>query len=111
MNRNEFVSLMSAINGAYPNEQITRDEKKVKLWWSMLSDMDYREAANNLYRHIRRCRYVPTIAEIRGEDGDKAFNNFRRRHYDMDKLEMALLGMDNRLEDVRKNDIQGIFRE
>lgn len=92
MNKTEFGYLMAAMNAAYPNEKITEDLKKTTLWFNMLRDMDYKTLAENLKRHIRTSKYAPTIAELR-QEGPRGFNNFTGRNYDMDKLELALLGI------------------
>lgn len=104
MNKTEFGNIMAAINAAYPSEKITQDANKVRLWWQMLTDMEYMVVAQNLQRHIKRSSFPPTIAELRGPS--QVFNNFTRRNYDMDKLEMALLGINKVtcIEDVKKSE-------
>lgn len=87
MTREEFKSLVKAMKGAYHNCPITTQEI-FNLWYEMLKDLSYGRASASLRRHIRTCKYAPTIAEIRGSD---RFNNFVGRDYDMDKLEAALL--------------------
>lgn len=93
MNKNEFKNLMAAIHSAYPNEKITDDKNTVMLWWNMLSDREYRAISRNLEKHIKTCKFVPTIAELRAEP-PKGFSNFAERTYDMKKLERALLGIE-----------------
>ncbi len=103
MNQAEFANIMAAMNAAYPNEKITVDAKRVKLWWKKLSDMDYRTVSRNLSKYIDTNTYPPTIADLRGRRESK-FNNFAGRNYDMDRLELALLGIKQveEIEDVKE---------
>lgn len=92
MNRNEFATIMATMNAAFPSEKITKDAKRVKVWWSKLRDLDYRTASRNLSRYIDTETYPPSIADIRGKKPG-GFNNFSGRSYNMDKLELVLLGL------------------
>ena len=53
----------------------------------------YGTVSARLKTHIKTCKYAPSISELRGMDGEKrnSFNNFHRRHYDMEQLERSLL--------------------
>lgn len=108
MTKSQFGSLMGAMNAAYPAEKITQNANKVRLWWEMLEDVEYSVAARNLQRHIKTNKYVPTIAEIRGSKAS-GFNNFTGRNYDMQKLELALLGVcrNEEIEDVKEGEMIG----
>ena len=91
MTRVEFKNIVKAMRGAYVNCPITT-QQVFDEWFMLLKDMDYRTVSNNLQSHIKKSKYVPTIAELRGLEL-KGFNNFVGRNYDMDKLELALLGI------------------
>lgn len=93
MSKNEFAQILSGIHAAYAAEKITGSKTTVELWWQMLKDMPYVVAAKNLEQHVKKCKYPPTIAEIRKEQ-PRGFNNFIGRNYDMVQLERALLGVD-----------------
>lgn len=97
MTAEKFKILVDTIRSAYPGKGFLNDESSKKLWFGLLSDMDYKTAAYNLKRHITTNKFPPSIAEIRGEADAKDFNNFQRRRYDMDKLEAALLGANKAL--------------
>lgn len=100
MIKSEFAQILSGIHAAYPAEKITGDRTTVELWWQMLKDMPYMVAVKNLERHIKSCKFPPTIAEIR-QERQMGFNNFVGRNYDMAKLECALLGTE-RLEEIEE---------
>lgn len=91
MTREEFKNIVKAMRGAYPNCPVTT-QQIFDEWYMFLRDMDYQEVSFNLQRHIRKNKFAPTIAELRSES-PAGFNNFSGRNYNMDKLELALLGV------------------
>lgn len=90
MTREEFKNIVKAIRGAYINSPIN-SQQVFDEWYMLLSDMDYLSVSKNLQRHIQKRSFPPTIADLR--DGKCGFGNFQERRYDMDKLELALLGI------------------
>lgn len=100
MKQVEFANIMAAMNAAYPHEKITCDSKKVKLWWNHLKDMDYKAVSKNLNQYIDVNEYPPSIADLRNKK-PVGFDNFVGRNYDMNKLELALLGV-NRVEGIEE---------
>ena len=66
----------------------------------MLKDLTYGMVSARLKTHIKTCKYAPSISELRGKAGEKrnSFNNFHRRHYDMEQLAVSYthLGFINR---------------
>jgi len=63
--KKEVGELMKTVVAAYPNFEITPE--RVNLWVYMLGDIDNERAKVNLMRHIKLSKYIPTIADIRGE--------------------------------------------
>lgn len=101
MNKKEFATIAMGIRGAYPKAQILETTEEKELWYGMLKDMPYMEVAGNLKRHIQHSEFVPTIAELRNEHRRMDNNNFKRRYYDMDNLEMQLLNAQERALEVK----------
>ncbi len=91
MTRDEFKNIVKAMRGAYTRCPITT-QQVFDEWYMLLADMDYRTVSENLVRHIKTNIYAPTVAELRRER-PLGFNNFTSRNYDMNKLELALLGI------------------
>lgn len=93
MTREEFKVIVKAMMAAYPQSCPVKTQDVFDMWYTMLKDMDYRTVSERLKKHIKTCKYAPSISELRGMDGEKrnSFNNFQRRHYDMERLERSLL--------------------
>lgn len=68
MNKEEFAKIMIAIKAAYPQSNIATDNHSRDLWYEMLKDLEYDQVSNTVYKHIQSSRYIPTIAELRGND-------------------------------------------
>lgn len=92
MTKEEFGMIVIAIRSAYNKVSFLENTSDKKLWYEMLKDVDYRTASKNLERHVRENKFPPTIAELRGT-GKKSFGNFQEREYNMEQLELALLGV------------------
>ncbi|PAD73691.1 replicative helicase loader/inhibitor [Paenibacillus campinasensis] len=75
MNNKELLHLLSVIVTAYPTVQVS--EEMETLWRSMLQDVSYSKAAENLAQHIKTSRYPPTIADIRGNTSPLSVDNLR----------------------------------
>ena len=93
MTREEFKMIVKAMMAAYPQNCPVKTQDVFELWYSMLKDLMYGTVSARLKTHIKTCKYAPSISELRGMDGEKrnSFNNFHRRHYDMEQLELSLL--------------------
>lgn len=91
MTREEFKNIVKAIRGAYVNCPITT-QQVFDEWYTLLCDVEYSIVSRNLEKHIKTNKFAPTIAELR-PPSYLGFNNFAGRNYDMDKLELALLGI------------------
>lgn len=65
MTEKEVGKLMALIKVAYPNWQRGQEGAAFNLWAQALADMDAERATEALVRHIKTCKFAPTIAEIR----------------------------------------------
>lgn len=103
MTREEFKNIAKAIRGAYVNCPITT-QQIFDEWYMLLADMDYIAVSKNLKRHIQTNKFAPTIAELRNEK-PAGLNNFTGRNYNMNKLELALLGIGQEtcIEQIKDN--------
>ncbi|MGC6588048.1 replicative helicase loader/inhibitor [Paenibacillus sp. Dod16] len=75
MNNKELLHLLSIVVTAYPTVQVS--EEMETLWGSMLGDVSYKRAAQNLAQHIKTSKYPPTIADIRGNITPLSVENLR----------------------------------
>lgn len=110
MTREEFKNIVKAMRGAYINCTITT-QQIFDEWYMLLEDMDYLTVSTNLQYHIKACKFPPTIAELR--QNPNGFQNFISRNYDMNKLQLALIGVldVNGIEDVKVRKGEGITAE
>lgn len=92
MTKEEFGMIVIAIRSAYSKMSFLENTSDKKLWYEMLKDVDYRTVSKNLEKHVRENKFPPTIAELRGA-GKKSFGNFPERAYNMEQMELALLGL------------------
>lgn len=104
MTREDFKNIVKAVRGTYPNCPIST-QQVFDLWYEMLKDLDYQTVSGNLRRHIVSNKFAPTVAELRGVVDTKDFNNFQRRRYNMDALEMELLQVE--IETVKRLELVG----
>ncbi len=65
MTEKEVGKLMALIKLAYPNWQRGQEDAAFRLWAQALADVDAAQATEALARHIKTCKFAPTIAEIR----------------------------------------------
>lgn len=65
MTWNEFATIAMALKTAWPSFQIMPTDDSKKVWYSMLSDLDYNICQNSIKRIIATSKYPPSIAEIR----------------------------------------------
>lgn len=65
MKRNEAIKLIAVLEAAYPRDPVT--DARQELYAQMLGDLDAADAVAAVKRVIARCKWFPTIAEIREE--------------------------------------------
>lgn len=64
MERSETIKLFSLITNSYDMFDIT--EEKLQVWSELLSDQDFGDVLGNFKEHVKREKYPPSIAELRG---------------------------------------------
>lgn len=69
MKQTETAKLLAAIKTFFPNFEITA--AVTHGWHSMLEDMSFERAQQNLAQYIKTSRFPPTIADIRCEDANQ----------------------------------------
>ena len=67
MNVEEFKLLVKGLKAAYPSQNFLPDDYSMKLWYSLLKDVDYALAEAAAYKHICTSRFPPTIADLRAQ--------------------------------------------
>ena len=89
MTRPEFAILIKSINEIYPG---TIKDSNSELWFRLMADVDYKQAAQSLADYMRTEHFAPRPADLinRVEKKNK-FCNFVGRDYDYAKLERELL--------------------
>lgn len=102
----EFATISAAIRAAWPQANIMPDDQSKDVWYTMLSDLDYRSCMAALKEHMSVNKFAPTIAEIRERcsnitsaplpDWSDAWENIMSviRFYGMYREEEALQRMD-----------------
>jgi hypothetical protein len=65
MTTQEFATIAMAIKAAYPTANLMPDEQSKKVWYTMLSDLDYTVCMTGIKEIISNNKFAPTIAEIR----------------------------------------------
>ena len=102
----EFATISAAIRAAWPQANIMPDDQSKDVWYTMLSDLDYRSCMAALKEHMSVSRFAPTIAELRERcsnitsaplpDWSDAWENIMSaiRFYGMYREEEALQRMD-----------------
>ena len=63
MQKSEVAQLVATLLAAYPSAVIAKNTSAV--YEEMLADLDYELAQQAVKRVICRCRFFPTVAEIR----------------------------------------------
>ena len=61
----EWKILVKGLKSAYPSPNFLPDADSVKIWYQLLSDIDYEAANVAIQKHILVNRFPPTIADIR----------------------------------------------
>ncbi len=65
MTFDQFKILVKGMKSAYPSPNFLPDADSVKIWYQLLSDIDYEAANVAIQKHIMVSKFPPTIAEIR----------------------------------------------
>jgi hypothetical protein len=89
MTDREFAILAKSINEVYPG---AIKESGMELWYRLLTDVNYRQAAQSLAEYMRTEHFPPRPADlINRVEKKNRFCNFAGRDYDWGKLEKELL--------------------
>lgn len=65
MTGEEFKLLARGLKAAYPGQNFLPDKYSMRLWYRLLSDVDYKIAQAAAMAHICTKKFPPTIAEFR----------------------------------------------
>lgn len=65
MTDKEFETIRLAIKSAYPNSNIIPDRYAMKVWYTLLRDLDFKVVQNALWEHMSTSVFPPGIADIR----------------------------------------------
>lgn len=65
MTGEEFKLLARGLKAAYPGQNFLPDKYSMRLWYRLLSDVDYKIAQAAAMAHICTEKFPPTIAEFR----------------------------------------------
>ena len=66
MTREEFGTLAMAMKAAYSqNGTFLTKDADLRIWYTMLGDLDYKLASQAVQKHIQTSKFPPTIADIR----------------------------------------------
>lgn len=64
LTKDEFKILMKGLKAAYPQEK-SFDEMNAKVWYIHLRDIPYKILQDAINIHIQRCRWFPSISDLR----------------------------------------------
>lgn len=65
MTHDEFKLLAKGLKAAYPSQNFLPDDYSMRLWYTLLKDVDYTLASAAAYKHMCSSRFPPTIADLR----------------------------------------------
>lgn len=86
MNKAEFMEGIHILQNNY-NQKFSTE--KLRLYYEHLQDMDKQEYLDNISKLLKTNEFVPNIAQIRGEENRRAYQNYDQRDYkdiDFDSL-------------------------
>ena len=63
MEKPEFLILVKTMKAVYP--AMFQERETVDIWYTLLKDLDYQDAAAGLGKHLATSPYPPTVADIR----------------------------------------------
>ena len=81
MTGEEFKLLARGLKAAYPGQNFLPDKYSMRLWYRLLSDVDYKRAQAAAMTHICTKKFPPTIAEFR-EACAETTNGYERNWLD-----------------------------
>ena len=67
MNKLEFAKVVTVLKTAYPKNDMLETDAQKTVWYECLKDLDAKVAQAAAQRIICRCKWFPTVAEIREE--------------------------------------------
>ena len=65
MSKEEFMVLIAGMKAVYTSPSFIPDENAIKVWFSLLNDMDYKQAALNLQHFMQTETRYPMPADLR----------------------------------------------
>lgn len=65
MTREEFLILAKAMKAVWSDPKFLPDKDAFDVWYEMLHDVPYRDAAVGLKAYMKTGKFPPTIADIR----------------------------------------------
>ncbi len=65
MTRDEFKILAKALKAVYAQETFIPDQDAFNVWYSLLRDLDYKQATLAVQKYMVTEKFPPTIADIR----------------------------------------------
>lgn len=63
MEKPEFLILVKTMKAVYP--AMFSEKETIDIWYALLKDLDYQDAATGLGKHLATSPYPPTVADIR----------------------------------------------
>lgn len=63
MEKSEFLILVKTMKAVYP--AMFSERETIDIWYALLKDLDYQNAAAGLGKHLATNPYPPTVADIR----------------------------------------------
>ena len=63
MEKPEFLILVKTMKAVYP--AMFSEKETIDIWYALLKDLDYQDAAAGLGKHLSTSPYPPTVADIR----------------------------------------------
>ncbi len=79
MTAEQFDIIRAIIKSAYPSFNIMPDKYSIKLWYTMLGDLDYSLCETALQELIATHTYPPQISEIRAKCAEYTAPQLKRR--------------------------------
>lgn len=71
------IEFMEGINLIQDNYQKTLSNEQLELFYENLKDMDVDKYMSNIKEHIRKCQFLPNIAQIRVGFDEQKMSNFQ----------------------------------
>ena len=65
MTLEEFVEIVSVLKAVYTDPKFLPDKAAIKVWYSMLNDIEPKVMKLAVQKYMMTCKYIPTIADLR----------------------------------------------